>query len=417
MKKAKERENNAKVSKNADERIKGIIQKNEELCKEKESKEKEMQKEKSETIEQLTELNDKIKQSNQTINELKQENISLIKRLKEIKNEIDSKVTSVKSTQFNVNETKIESLSTSINTANKMLKNIEKTKRLFQKEIEMKKNEIDKYINSTNLSYKTLLDKYTSINKVLQEKESELNSLKSIANYHKEYCHKDQLEKENQLKMLHDEYEKTLKDINLLRNKTIKEIPYSPKKKMVLSSSPSFTSYKKKRRLVTSLQPIWNQLDHSRKNTNTEINQSEVLFRNNEKELIRKIIPTEIVNKYEEKYNSVDLSVSSIKHKMKRNFSKLKTEIESNKGKVDLYDNQLRRQNKQMISLKKISIEQKRQIAEITSRVRQIKKDLKFYTNLIAFKTKENEKLTTHLNDILTKTNNGELKEKKVNKE
>ena len=110
MKKAKERENNAKVSKNADERIKGIIQKNEELCKEKESKEKEMQKEKSETIEQLTELNDKIKQSNQTINELKQENISLIKRLKEIKNEIDSKVTSVKSTQFNVNETKIESL-------------------------------------------------------------------------------------------------------------------------------------------------------------------------------------------------------------------------------------------------------------------------------------------------------------------
>ena len=45
MKKAKERENNAKVSKNADERIKGIIQKNEELCKEKESKEKEMQKE------------------------------------------------------------------------------------------------------------------------------------------------------------------------------------------------------------------------------------------------------------------------------------------------------------------------------------------------------------------------------------
>ena len=187
--------------------------------------------------------------------------------------------------------------------------------------------------------------------------------------------------------------------------------------KMVLSSSPSFTSYKKKRRLVTSLQPIWNQLDNSRKNTNTEINQSEVLFRNNEKELIRKIIPTEIVNKYEEKYNSVDLSVSSIKHKMKCNFSKLKTEIESNKGKVDLYDNQLRRQNKQMISLKKISIEQKRQIAEITSRVRQIKKDLKFYTNLIAFKTKENEKLTTHLNDILTKTNNGELKEKKVNEE
>ena len=102
---------------------------------------------------------------------------------------------------------------------------------------------------------------------------------------------------------------------------------------------------------------------------------------------------------------------------MKHNFSKLKTEIESNKGKVDLYDNQLRRQNKQMISLKKISIEQKRQIAEITSRVRQVKKDLKFYTNLIAFKTKENEKLTTHLNDILTKTNNGELKEKKVNEE
>ena len=218
----------------------------------------------------------------------------------------------------------------------------------------------------------------------------------------------------NQLKMLHDEYEKTLKDINLLRNKTIKEIPYSPKKKMI--SSPSFTSYKKKRRLVTSLQPIWNKLEHSRKITNTEINQSEVLFRNNEKELIKKIIPTEIVNKYEEKYNSVDLSVSSIRNKMKLNFSKMKTEIENNKGKVDLYDNQLRRQNKQMISLKKISIDQKREIAEITSRVRQVKKDLKFYTNLITFKTKENEKLTTHLNDIETKLHNEELKEKKVNK-
>lgn len=414
MKKVKEREKKAKVSKNSDERIKGIIQKNEELCKEKENKEKEIQNEKSATIEQLTELNDTIKRSNQTINELKQENISLIKRLKEIKIEIDSKVNTVKPAQLNVNETKIESLSTSINTANKMLKNIEKTKRLFQKEIEIKKNDIDKYINCTNLSYKTLLDKYTSLNKVMQEKESELNSLKSIANYHKEYCHKDQVEKENQLKMLHDEYEKTLKDINLLRNKTIKEIPYSPKKKMI--SSPSFTSYKKKRRLVTSLQPIWNKLEHSRKNTNTEINQSEVLFRNNEKELIKKIIPTEIVNKYEEKYNSVDLSVSSIRHKMKLNFSKMKTEIENNKGKVDMYDNQLRRQNKQMISLKKISIDQKREIAEITSRVRQVKKDLKFYTNLIAFKTKENEKLTTHLNDIETKLHNEELKEKKVNK-
>ena len=414
MKKVKEREKKAKVSKNSDERIKGIIQKNEELCKEKENKEKEIQNEKSATIEQLTELNDTIKRSNQTINELKQENISLIKRLKEIKIEIDSKVNTVKPAQLNVNETKIESLSTSINTANKMLKNIEKTKRLFQKEIEIKKNDIDKYINSTSLSYKTLLDKYTSLNKVMQEKESELNSLKSIANYHKEYCHKDQVEKENKLKMLHDEYEKTLKDINLLRNKTIKEIPYSPKKKMI--SSPSFTSYKKKRRLVTSLQPIWNKLEHSRKNTNTEINQSEVLFRNNEKELIKKIIPTEIVNKYEEKYNSVDLSVSSIRNKMKLNFSKMKTEIENNKGKVDLYDNQLRRQNKQMISLKKISIDQKREIAEITSRVRQVKKDLKFYTNLIAFKTKENEKLTTHLNDIETKLHNEELKEKKVNK-
>ena len=414
MKKVKEREKKAKVSKNSDERIKGIIQKNEELCKEKENKEKEIQNEKSATIEQLTELNDTIKKSNQTINELKQENISLIKRLKEIKIEIDSKVNTVKPAQLNVNETKIESLSTSINTANKMLKNIEKTKRLFQKEIEIKKNDIDKYINSTSLSYKTLLDKYTSLNKVMQEKESELNSLKSIANYHKEYCHKDQVEKESQLKMLHDEYEKTLKDINLLRNKTIKEIPYSPKKKMI--SSPSFTSYKKKRRLVTSLQPIWNKLEHSRKNTNTEINQSEVLFRNNEKELIKKIIPTEIVNKYEEKYNSVDLSVSSIRNKMKLNFSKIKTEIENNKGKVDLYDNQLRRQNKQMISLKKISIDQKREIAEITSRVRQVKKDLKFYTNLIAFKTKENEKLTTHLNDIETKLHNEELKEKKVNK-
>lgn len=416
MKKVKEREKKAKVSKNSDERIKGIIQKNEELCKEKENKEKEIQNEKSATIEQLTELNDTIKRSNQTINELKQENISLIKRLKEIKIEIDSKVNTVKPAQLNVNETKIESLSTSINTANKMLKNIEKTKRLFQKEIEIKKNDIDKYINSTSLSYKTLLDKYTSLNKVMQEKESELNSLKSIANYHKEYCHKDQVEKENKLKMLHDEYEKTLKDINLLRNKTIKEIPYSPKKKNILSSSPSFTSYKKKRRLVTSLQPIWNKLEHSRKITNTEINQSEVLFRNNEKELIKKIIPTEIVNKYEEKYNSVDLSVSSIRNKMKLNFSKIKTEIESNKGKVDLYDNQLRRQNKQMISLKKISIDQKREIAEITSRVRQVKKDLKFYTNLIAFKTKENEKLTTHLNDIETKLHNEELKEKKVNK-
>lgn len=414
MKKVKEREKKAKVSKNADERIKRIIQKNEELCKEKENKEKEIQNEKSATIEQLTELNDTIKKSNQTINELKQENISLIKRLKEIKIEIDSKVNTVKPAQLNVNETKIESLSTSINTANKMLKNIEKTKRLFQKEIEIKKNDIDKYINSTSLSYKTLLDKYTSLNKVMQEKESELNSLKSIANYHKEYCHKDQVEKENKLKMLHDEYEKTLKDINLLRNKTIKEIPYSPKKKMI--SSPSFTSYKKKRRLVTSLQPIWNKLEHSRKITNTEINQSEVLFRNNEKELIKKIIPTEIVNKYEEKYNSVDLSVSSIRNKMKLNFSKMKTEIENNKGKVDLYDNQLRRQNKQMISLKKISIDQKREIAEITSRVRQVKKDLKFYTNLITFKTKENEKLTTHLNDIETKLHNEELKEKKVNK-
>ena len=414
MKKVKEREKNAKIAKNCDDRIKGILQKNEELLKEREKKENEIQNEKSKTIQMLEELNDKIKESNQTINELKQENISLIKRLKDITIEIDSKVITVKPTQFVVNDTTIKSLSTSINTANKMLKNIEKTKRLFQKEIETKKNEIDKYINSTTLSYKTLLEKYTSINKELHEKESELTSLKLIANYHKEYCHKEQVEKEKQLKMLNDEYDNTLKELNVLNNKTIKQIPYSPKKKTILSSSPSFTSYKKKRRLVTSLQPIWNQLEHNRKNT--DISQSEVLFRNNEKNLLKKIIPTEIVDKYEEKYNSVDLSVNNIRHKMKRNFSKLKTEIENNKEKVDLFDNQLRQQNKQMITLKKISIDKKREITEIKSRVRQINKDLKFYTNLIGFRAKENEKMSKHIDELLTKIKKGELKEKTVNK-
>ena len=79
----------------------------------------------------------------------------------------------------------------------------------------------------------------------------------------------------------------------------------------------------------------------------------------------------------------------------------------------------MKEQTKKTIKLNSEITKQKREIADLNNKIKQLKSELKFTNDLMAIKTKENDKLTAHFDEINEKIEKGilVLKEKEENNE
>ena len=122
---------------------------------------------------------------------------------------------------------------------------------------------------------------------------------------------------------------------------------------------------------------------------------------------------------FNERLLKVENEKQEIEEKIKYNTQIKKKEIKGNKDKVDYSSLQMKEQTKKTIKLNSEITKQKREISELNNKIKQLKIDLKFTNDLMAIKTKENDKLTAHFEEINEKIDKGilVLKEKEKNNE
>ena len=73
----------------------------------------------------------------------------------------------------------------------------------------------------------------------------------------------------------------------------------------------------------------------------------------------------------------------------------------------------MKEQNKKSVILNSEISKQKREIADLKNKIKTLKKELKFTNDLMAMKVKENDKLTSHFQEINEKIEKGLLIPKK----
>ena len=390
------------------------------------------------TLNNLSELNSNIEDRNQRIKELSKDNAIFFQNLKMIKEEVDDKMKFVKifklkEEELNKKETDLEKI---IEMKDKELKITLRNIEIYKKDKQKFEKMLEEFGNEDTLP--KLLCTINDLNIKSEELINTINSLKKIKNEHQN-CEQRRNKKSNQLSLLKNEYEFQLKRENLSQQKQIKNKDdsfnnhsRSPK----LFSKKSANKGVKTNRFKSSLAPIWKELEESNTYKSVAVtlssrmkirNNSEehlttidnTLFKPHEKEVLSKLIPIEHLDNFNERFLKVENEKQEIEEKIKYNTQIKKKEIKGNKDKVDYSSLQMKEQTKKTIKLNSEITKQKREISELNNKIKQLKIDLKFTNDLMAIKTKENDKLTAHFEEINEKIDKGilVLKEKEENNE
>lgn len=397
------------------------------------------------TLNNLSELNSNIEDRNQRIKELSKDNAIFFQNLKMIKEEVDDKMKFVKI--FKLKEEELNKKETDLK---KIIEMKDKELKITLRNIEIYKKDKQRYEKMLNEFGKEdtlpqLLNTINELNIKSEELINTINSLKKIKNEHKN-CEQKRNKKSNQLSLLKNEYEFQLKRENLSQTMALtkQQRQFTNKDDSIHnnSSSPKLFSKKspnkgvKTNRFKASLAPIWKELDEAniyksvavtlssrmKIRNNSEEHLATVdnsLFKPYEKEVLSKLIPNEHLDSFNERFMKVENEKQEIVEKIKYNTQIKKKEIKGNKDKVDYSSLQMKEQTKKTIKLNSEITKQKREIADLNNKIKQLKSDLKFTNDLMAIKTKENDKLTAHFDEINEKIEKGilVLKEKEENNE
>lgn len=381
-----------------EKKMKDLQSKTIELEKEMKDKETILINEKKQTINELNNVNEHLKVKTQTLMQLKLQNKNYVSSLKEMKAQIDSKMNQVNLKKKNLSATSsLRTIETEIKSTNAFIKNMKKNKIFYKKEIQKTQTDVNKYITN---DYGYLLSKLKSLQEKTKKYQNEISYLKSIEAFHCESCEKLLNTKKEKLAKIINEYEQTKK-----RETNYQEVSEmsNNRKKEILLSSPSLTKQSKKTISIT--QPLW---EHFEKKNNIKkvlltsprmkVNNShQSLFPDENKLILSKLVPKEVIKKYENKYKSKNFEIQELKNKYLNKLSLVRNEIEENKNKIDLSELELKSQRKQAILLDKSITENKRAITNLKTHIRNAKSDIQYYQNLLNFKLKENDKMNQHL--------------------
>lgn len=394
-----------------EKKMKELVSKTIELEKEIQDKEIILINEQKQTINELNNINNHLKVKTQTLVQLKLQNKNYVSHLKEMKSQIDSKMNQINLKKKNLSaSSSSRTIETEIKSTNAFIKNMKKNKKMYQKEIQKTQTDVNKYISN---EYGYLLSKLTSLQEKIKQYQNEISSLKSIETLHRESCEKILNSKKEKLTKIINEYEQIKK----------REIYYQEESEMVnnrnkeiLLSSPCSTKQSKK--TISVVQPFWEHFEKKNKikkvlltSPRTKVNNShQSLFPEENKLILAKLIPKDVLRKYDNKYKSKDFELQELKYKYLNKFSLIKNEIEENKNKIDLSELELKSQRKQTILLDKSISENKRTITNLKSHIKNVKSDIQYYQNLLNFKVKENDKMNEHLTKLEKDIESGELK-------
>ena len=402
--------------------------------------EKQLTETKGATLTDLGELNGNIEIKNLEIKKLSKDNQIFFQNLKLIKDEVDDKMKFVKI--FKLKEEELNKKETDLK---KVIELKEKELKISQRNIEIYRKDKERYEqllaeNGSEDTLPNLLSTIAELNSKAESLQNKITALKRITQEHKACEHRHK-EKQNKLSLLKNEYEFQLKRENLSQSVSISKqqrhtyneretSPYQKNKILKPKKSNENVKYKK---FKTSLAPIWQELDELGENYNRSIaittscrlkdnrnnsednllSQPNYLFKPEEKKVLSKIIPNAHLDAFQERFNRVENEKQIIEDKIRYSTNIKKKEIKGKKEKVDFSSLQMKEQNKKSVILNSEISKQKREIADLKGKIKTLKKELKFTNDLMAMKVKENDKLTSHFQEINEKIEKGLLIPKK----
>lgn len=399
--------------------------------------EKQLNEAKGATLTDIGELNGNIEIKNIEIKKLSKDNKVFFQNLKLIKDEVDDKMKFVKI--FKLKEEELNKKETDLK---KVIELKEKEMKISQRNIEIYRKDKERYEqllaeNGSENTLPNLLSTIAELNSKIESLQNKITALKRITQEHKA-CEHRQKDKQNKLSLLKNEYEFQLKRENLSQSvsiskqqrKTNNERETSPYQKSQVLKPKKTNENVKYKKFKTSLAPIWQELDELGENYNRSIaittscrlkdnrnnsdnnilqSQPDYLFKPEEKKILSKIIPNAHLDNFQERFKKIENEKQIIEDKIRYSTNVKRKEIKGKKEKVDFSSLQMKEQSKKSVILNSEISKQKREIVDLKNKIKTLKKELKFTNDLMAMKMKENDKLTSHFQEINDKIEKGLL--------
>ena len=373
-------------------------------------------------LNELSRCNKKISEQKKEIIELKKQNLELINELKDIKNEVDSKLKLVKI--FNVKPNKIKKkqkkLKILINSKEEEIK-IEKKK--IKREMKQKEKYKQLYdINDINRE-NILKDKYKFLQSEILVLENDIKKLKVLTHEHQN-CQKYISSLLNKKNVLDNEYEFERKKTNMIemesntntnnqkdtKNGNIINQKFFIRNKSQIEMCKMSKNYINKQFELAHKKYERTSSDLLKKiNENRLFNKPKNLFLDEEKLVLEKIIPGQYLSIISERYNKIENEKRMIKEKLNTN-NIIKSKIRNQKNIIDFSKIKRKEQTKINTNLKYSLKNCKKNIEKLNEKIKEMNEKIKAESDVLNYKNKENSKYKKHLSEIQKKIDNGKLK-------
>ena len=394
----------------------------------------ELIKEQDSLIEEVQKYNTTISQKQTEINSLSKENTVFMSRLNDIKNEMDSyiKLSKIFNLKFQKLEKQEKSIKATIQCREEEL-NIE----IKNTNIEKKEKEKLEFLLQENKENREnlLKEEYISLEQKIKVLKREIQDLKFIINEH-EYCKKNINVLKNSKNLLENEYEFEKKKLNMFNiNLTednyqkekilkIKLIKDKNKNNMKIKDINDNKTNKKKEKLEINNSAknfIFKQIELANKiyiknagdnyykiNESSSNQKPKNLFLNEEMNVLKQIIPEKNLNKFNERYNLIEHEKKLIEEKIKEN-KNIKNKLHNNINLIDYSAMKIKEQKMIKTELKSNFIKFKKTTENINNKIKELKKQIKTYDDLLKYKNRENYNYKRHLEYMQQRIDNGQL--------
>ena len=419
-------------------KLEKLQKKTAELEEELKTKQQEMEIEKNNSCQIVIEMNLSIDENQKKIIKLNKDNKKLMKELKEIKNEVNNKFKLIK-----IFDIKRENL-------NDVENNLQKTLKKREKEIEIQKN-IHRIVKKEKERYKQLLkskdtsataDELNDLNKEIISIQNQIKMLTKLKEEHKN-CIKEINNLSNKYNIIKNDYEFEQKKLNMANNVEITNNKSLIKansndyiierrrnqKKLIENKLRNKKNIKMKMFLKNS---IWNELDSAHEKhvitlCNIKNNKNKNLIKNvsvdnmrlfteEENQVLKKIIPKNILESYQSKFETIGYKRKEVVQKFKQN-DFMKKGLQQAQDRIDFSSLQMKENKKREMQLKCDVIKYRKKINDITVKINSINNLIKEQKKLYNVKNKEYKRILVHVQNMENKIKNGEVIKKKAKKE
>ena len=410
-----------------------------ELKNELKEKQREIEIEKNNSCQIVTELNLSIDEKQKEMIKLNGDNKKLMNELKDIKNEVNNKLKLVK-----IFDIKNENLNDIENNLKKIIIKTDKeieTQKNNQKIVKKEKERYRRLLKTKDTVF--LIDELNNLNKEINSRQTQLKILTRIKDEHKN-CIKEIKNLSNRYNIIKNDCEFEQKKLNmslneepLVNNKYINKANSNDyliankinKKKLAEIKSRNKKNLKIKLFLKSN---IWNEFDSAhekhvltscdiRNNVKKNLLKNESaenmqLFTEEESQVLKKIIPKNILESYQSKFETIGYKRKEVEQKFKINDFK-KKEIQQTQDRIDFSSLQMKEIKKREMQLRCEVNKYRKKISDITTKINNINNLIKEQKQLYDVKYKEYNRIIVHVQNMQNRVNNGELVRRKEKKE